>query len=50
MIEMARAPEAQALFRLGAAGDSFNTPVYLARLEGGGAPRVATWAMPLDRL
>lgn len=39
MVEMAPAPEAQALFRLGAAGDSFNTAVYLARLEGGGAPR-----------
>ncbi len=36
-IEMAPAPEAHGLFRLGAAGDSFNTAVYLARLEGGGA-------------
>ncbi len=50
MIEMAPAREAHGPFRLGAAGDSFNTAVHLARLEGGGAPRAATWAMPPDRL
>ena len=37
MIEMAPAREAHGLFRLGAAGDSFNTAVHLARLEGGDA-------------
>ena len=40
MIELAPAPEAHGLFRLGAAGDSFNTAVYLARLAGGGTHRV----------
>ncbi len=49
-IEMAPAPEAHGLFRLGAAGDSFNTAVYLARLEGSGAHRAATWAIPPDQL
>jgi 2-dehydro-3-deoxygluconokinase len=39
MIEMAPAPEAPGLFRLGAAGDTFNTAVYMARLAGGGAHR-----------